>query len=82
MRSTIINKIDVPTATTEIIAATFIDANKDETEAMVASCVAKLTFENATEIRDAVKAATEGNLTDRTIAVAQKLLGTVDAREH
>ena len=42
--------MDVPTATTEIIAATFIDAKSDDTEAIVASCVAKLTLANANEI--------------------------------
>ena len=42
--------MEVPTATTEIIAATFIEASNDETEAIVASCVAKFTFENARDI--------------------------------
>ena len=45
-----INRIEEPTATTEIIAATFIAARRDETEAIVASCVAKFTFEKASEI--------------------------------
>ena len=42
--------IEVPTATTEIIAAIFIEASSEDTEAIVASCVAKLTFEKAIEM--------------------------------